>query len=230
MQQADDRRRARCAASTLAKPAATTVRPCRRWRAHRARPRSSSRSVCATRSGGTRELALEAAREGLARDRVAERRRRRRDPDAAAGQLALEIGHQRAVRPDDETDQLGDRLHRAGQRAQPLGAGTRLCAVRRRASSCCACVPASVRVSVLHAGARLAASAGGLASAAGGARSASVIQPALNARLHDQRLGVLARESRSRRGCRARARSRRPCARSSRRGRRWRSRRDPRPS
>ena len=69
------------------------------------------------------DLALEAAREDVARDGVLERRPLGRDPQSAARQLALEIGHH-AVRPDHEADQLVDRLHRAGDGAQPLGAGT----------------------------------------------------------------------------------------------------------
>ena len=82
--------------------------------------RSSSRSVVAVRSAATRTFRLKAAGKHVALDRLARRGAGGGDPDAAAGQLALDVGHGVAVGADDEADHLVDRLERAGERAMPL--------------------------------------------------------------------------------------------------------------
>ena len=99
----------------------------------------------------------------------------RRDPDAAAGKLALEVGHRFAIRSDDEADQ------------SPTGRTSRVTTHNRSrsrdcgppsssvvGSHCARCaIMRSVSPSALRLGGRLRSAAGG------GARSASVIQPAL---------------------------------------------------
>src|SRR5580704_7871149 len=67
---------------------------------------------------GQLNVALEAAREYFALDRVAKHLLRSRHPDAAPGQLALEIRHRLARGPDNETDQIRNRPHRARHHAQ----------------------------------------------------------------------------------------------------------------
>ena len=160
------------AASTLANPAVTSPAfPCDGERIERAPHQEALGLFNQLRRDA--ELALEAAREDVAGHSVLERGFLARDPQSAARQLALEIGHH-AVRPDHEADQLVDRLHRAGQGAQPLGAGT---AFARSGVELVVGRACQHRCDVRYAG--VASASAGSASAAGCARSASVIQPAL---------------------------------------------------
>src|SRR5262249_4681704 len=68
------------------------------------------------------DLLAEAARKSLALDRFGDRGPRRRHPDTAARQFALEVGHH-TVRPDHETDQIRNGLDLAADRAKPLRSG-----------------------------------------------------------------------------------------------------------
>ena len=191
--------------------------------------RSSSRSTVAPRSAAARTSRLKLRAKTLRLTASSTAARRRRDPDAAAGQPALEVRDHRAVRRDDEPDQLVDRLDLARERAQPLRAARCLRAARGRCRACRR-APASVRiVSVAHCAGGAASSAG--ASSAARRREIGFGDPAgLEARLHDHRLALLARQLEAVEEAGLVLRSRRPCARSSRRDRRWRSRPDPPPS
>ena len=161
------------AASTLAKPIAAwpALWPCRARRARRAPAAARHRA----RSGAARTSRLKPRAKSLARD-APQRVARRRDPDAAPGQPALEIGDHRAVRADDEADQLGDRLHLPGddaKRSVPARAArgpVERVIVRPRQHASLG--------HPLSAGA-IVVSAAALLGRGGGARSASVIQPAL---------------------------------------------------
>ena len=103
-----DRLRSRASArSALPKPIAT--RPALwRWPARRARRCCEQPLGPLERDrGATRTSRLKLRAKPCAGSRVVERLPVRRDPDAAAGQPALEIGHDRAVRADDEPDHVG---------------------------------------------------------------------------------------------------------------------------
>src|SRR5215813_1366284 len=119
---------------------------------------------------------LEASSKGLAIDRLAQRRPCCRDPDSAAGKPALEIGHDRSIRADHETDQVGNRCDRAGYGAESLAP---------RWNFPGAVVESVMLRPVLHARSRPSrqawtslVSAGASSAAGGGARSSSLIQPA----------------------------------------------------
>ena len=93
--------------------------------------------------GGDPHVALEAAGKTL-RLTASSMRAGRGDPDAAAGQLALDVGHGLAVRADHEADHFLDRLERAGKRAMRSVPGATLVAPR---SSSLSCAVASILVS-----------------------------------------------------------------------------------
>ena len=76
----------------------------------------------ATKVSGQPNVPLKTAPESFAFDGVLKGVLRRRDPDAAPGQLMLEIGHRLAIRPDDEPDQIRNRPHRARRNAHALDA------------------------------------------------------------------------------------------------------------
>ena len=97
---------------------------------------SSCRSSSAARPACGANLALQAARKHVALDRLVDSLARRRDPDAAAGEPALDVGNDRAIRPGHEPDQFIDRLDISGERAQPLGAAPAFTRSRGRYPLC----------------------------------------------------------------------------------------------
>ncbi len=103
--------------STLAKPV-TTARLGRRWPAHRAPIVRASRPVRSSRSGGSRTSRLNPRAKTLRLIASPSDVPRCRHPDAAARQLALEVGHRLAVGSDHEPDQIRNRPHLARRDAQ----------------------------------------------------------------------------------------------------------------
>ena len=133
------------------------------------------------------------------------------------GSLALRSGDDAAVRRGDETDQLRLRQHGARDRAHA------------RAARSAAAVPSSIRSSASVK--PWPASSCGAAASARRRREIGLGDDAgLEPRRHDDRLGLRARDLDARQRAFEARRSRRPCARSSRPGRRRRNRRDPRAS
>ena len=75
------------------------------------------------KGGRNPNVALEPTAEMVTPDRFRNGPARRTDPQAAAGQFALQIGNDLARRGDHEPDQLIDRSHLAADRAHPHGRG-----------------------------------------------------------------------------------------------------------
>src|SRR3954452_24664125 len=69
------------------------------------------------------DVCLEASAEMVTPDRFCNRLPRGRDPQSAARQLALYVGHDLARRADDEPYQLADRPYFAADRAHAPGRG-----------------------------------------------------------------------------------------------------------
>ena len=112
----------RAAPSTLAKPETT-------WPALAAMAsasvalRTSRASVSAGRVGATRTSRLKPSAKLVTPHRFRNGPARGRNPQAAAGKLALQIRNHLARRRDHKPDQFVDRAHLAADRAHPHGRG-----------------------------------------------------------------------------------------------------------
>ena len=91
-------------------------RPCRRWPEHRGLLVPGA-VRCGRQVGRQADVAFEAAGENFAFDGFYDGVAGGGDPNAASRKLAFDIRHRFAVRPDDEADQVRNRMYRPRSRA-----------------------------------------------------------------------------------------------------------------
>ena len=130
--------------------------------------------------GSDAHLALEAAGKHLALHRLLERRPRGGDPDAAARQFPLDVGHHLAGGPTTKRNRSSTGLHLAGERATALARGGNAGRPAVEFVVLRHCASIVLRLSVTLAARRPGLLRPAASAAGGGASSASVTQPALS--------------------------------------------------